>query len=68
MKIERISPQLAFKMILHFKAGGKEEIKFESKDKNAYYSEFLTYVENYCTKNGFTVFAVDQENYYIKKE
>jgi hypothetical protein len=68
MKIEMIRPALMIKKIVHYSTGGRIEKKFESKDKDVHYVEFLKYLEDYCNENGFSMITVDQGIFYIKKE
>lgn len=53
--------------IHHVSSTDIKKIKVESKDISENYKQLLSYINDYSKKNGFTVFTVDDNKFYLKK-
>ncbi|MFW9773278.1 MAG: hypothetical protein ACFFBY_11865 [Promethearchaeota archaeon] len=64
MKIETITINLLAHSMSHASSSGVKTLKFEK--KKGFYQEFLTYVEDYMTENGFDLVNVHgSEQMYV---
>ncbi|MFX1354838.1 MAG: hypothetical protein ACFE8V_14375 [Promethearchaeota archaeon] len=63
MKIETITINFLARSMSHASSSGVKKVKFE---KKGFYQEFLTYLEDYMTTNGFDLVNVHgSEQMYV---